>query len=142
MQRLVVAARLAARRRASSLEVHLPKVPVEFTDEEVEFCTYALYLATLQSELRIPSEKLTASPAAALPRDDGVALERPNVRRARPANSRGGKRQRLVAGCVIADAQVPARVGALDGAGDSEVLAAGLGAHDWDRGCSGCTPWV
>lgn len=37
MQRLVVATRLAAGRRASGLEVDLPKVPIQFTDEEIEF---------------------------------------------------------------------------------------------------------
>lgn len=107
MQALVVAARLPGGRVAARLEVDLPVLaPGQLADEEVEL----------------------AAEAAAGARDDGVALERPRVGRARIR-----ERQRLVRRRLAPDVQERRRVGALDRPRDVEVLAAGLGPHDRDR---------
>lgn len=113
MQSLVIAARLPRRHITARLKVDLPiSAAAELTGQEVE----------LPAPDTVPA------------RDDGVALETP-ARRRRGA---GGQFQRLVRCAVAPDRQIRcSAVHALNRTtADLEVLAAGLGAHHGDRGCS------
>lgn len=96
MERLVVAARLAAGGARPGLEIHLPVLSIQLTGQEVEL----------------------SSVAARLRGDDGIALQ-PPARRGR----RLVERERLVRRAVAPDVDVQAAVGGLYRPGDVEVLA-------------------